>query len=109
MCILYYFRRQDHTNKKYPEGIVTPENIAKEGEELGERISMLDCEDPNFPVKKTFGQRTCAPWLRESCEIGRRALCVAFLSARGHTALISWSPRLLLQELRARVLLVRGA
>ena len=57
MAILTYFRRQDYTNKKYPEGIVTPENIAKEGEELGERISMLDCDDPDFPLKKTFGQR----------------------------------------------------
>ena len=39
---LYYYRRKDFKNKKYPEGIVTAENIAKEGEELGERISELD-------------------------------------------------------------------
>ena len=55
MSVLWYFRRQPHRNKKYPEGVVTKDNIAKEGEELGERISMLDCEDPNFPVKKTCG------------------------------------------------------
>merc|ERR1719473_388166 len=55
VSVLWYFRRQPHRNKKYPEGVVTQDNIAKEGEELGERISMLDCEDPNFPVKKTCG------------------------------------------------------
>ena len=51
---LTYFKRQPHKNKKYPDGVVTKET-AKEGEEIGERISMLDCEDPNFPVKKTCG------------------------------------------------------
>ena len=56
---LTYFKRQGHKNKKYPDGVVTKEN-AKEGEEIGERISMLDCEDPNYPVKKTFGQHMCA-------------------------------------------------
>ena len=52
---MYNFFRKDFRNKKYPEGVVTPKNIAKEGEELGERISELDRPD----VQKTWGQFGC--------------------------------------------------
>ena len=39
--LTHYYKR-DHSNKKYPEGIVTVENIAKQGEQLGERGTELD-------------------------------------------------------------------
>ena len=54
--ILTYYYKQDYRDKKYPEGIVTVENIAKEGETLGERVTQLDRPD----IKKKFGQsRVC--------------------------------------------------
>ena len=60
---LYYYRRKDYKNKKYPEGIVTAENIAKEGGELGERISELDSP----AMLKAFGPwRGCVTIRRKS-------------------------------------------
>ena len=55
---LHYFYRKDHVNKKYPDGVVTAETY-KEGDVIGERITMLDCEDRQFPVRQTCGQ--CVP------------------------------------------------
>ena len=49
--ILTFYRRKDYTDKKHPEGIVTPENIKKEGEQLGERLSQLE----NPWMNKAFG------------------------------------------------------
>ena len=44
--ILTFYRRKDYKDKKHPDGIVTPENIRSDrGEELGERLSMLDHPD----------------------------------------------------------------
>ena len=37
----HYANQRDYTDKKHPDGIVTPDNI-KEGESLGERLSQLD-------------------------------------------------------------------
>ena len=48
---LFLFRRKEFTNTKYPEGVVTVENIAKEGEKLGERVSQLDSP----AMLKSFG------------------------------------------------------
>ena len=44
--ILTFYRRKDYKDKKHPDGIVTPENIRSDrGEELGERLSLLDHPD----------------------------------------------------------------
>ena len=51
--VLTYYRRKDYSDKKHPEGIVTVENIRSDrGEQLGERLSLLDHPD-NL---KMFGQ-----------------------------------------------------
>ena len=45
-AILWFYRRKDFKDKKHPEGIVTADNIRPDrGEELGERLSLLDHPD----------------------------------------------------------------
>ena len=51
LCLRRYRNKQPYTDKKHPEGIVTPQNIKPEGETIGERLSMLD--DPWY--LKAFG------------------------------------------------------